>query len=248
MSETYWFSGHTPRPEVEPTIYTRQPLDSTYTYPGVPRFDFYHAPTGYLGHKKILNAIGGAKIERSLIYKCTLEGPIINYNAYTVEKDAHDYYRYVYTGEDGFSDYYYAKSRTAVGMIDGENAWQLMREFARWVAERYLNRWDAPASVVEYLYTGDETLRPAAEAAAWTVLREAEDDHEQCYPAEAAAAAASPNIGTAAGWAADAGRHQDYLDSTGNATWCERQYGQVIPPGDDLYNDEFERRVNALMG
>ena len=56
-----------------------------------------------------------------------------------------------------------ARNREYVAMID---ATDLLRAFARSRASLVLHLWDAPQVVRDYLATGDETLRPAAEAAA----------------------------------------------------------------------------------
>jgi hypothetical protein len=43
----------------------------------------------------------------------------------------------------------------------------VLREFARSCALDVIDQWDAPDVVVQYLETGDETLRDAAQSAAW---------------------------------------------------------------------------------
>ena len=48
---------------------------------------------------------------------------------------------------------------------------ETLREFARWCALQVIDLWDAPDVVYEYLKTGDETLRDAARAAAWGIVR-----------------------------------------------------------------------------
>ena len=60
------------------------------------------------------------------------------------------------------------KRRKIVQRIDAE---PILREFARWCALQVVHLWDAPEVVVQYLKTGDESLRDAARAAARDVAR-----------------------------------------------------------------------------
>ena len=55
--------------------------------------------------------------------------------------------------------------RTILWRVD---ATEILREFARRCALDVIHLWDAPDIVVRYLNTGDESLRDAAPAAAWT--------------------------------------------------------------------------------
>lgn len=54
--------------------------------------------------------------------------------------------------------------RTIIATVD---ATSMLRDFARWCALQVIHLWDAPKVVVDYLKTGDEKLRAAAQAAAW---------------------------------------------------------------------------------
>jgi hypothetical protein len=54
--------------------------------------------------------------------------------------------------------------RTILWTVDGE---ELLHKFARMCALDVIHLWDAPDVVVEYLKTGDESIRGAAGAAAW---------------------------------------------------------------------------------
>ena len=56
-----------------------------------------------------------------------------------------------------------ARSRKIVATI---NAGKMCRAFARRVALDVIDKWDAPKIVLDYLKTGDESLREAARAAA----------------------------------------------------------------------------------
>lgn len=67
-----------------------------------------------------------------------------------------------------------ARERTILWRVDGET---LLRDFARDCALDVLHRWARPDipginTVVEYLLTGDETIRAAARAATWAAARE----------------------------------------------------------------------------
>ena len=48
------------------------------------------------------------------------------------------------------------------------DASETLRGFARWCALSVIDKWDAPQVVRDYLETGDESIRDAARAAAWT--------------------------------------------------------------------------------
>ena len=63
-----------------------------------------------------------------------------------------------------------ARERTILWRVDAED---LLRDFARRCAIDVLPLWDAPEIVVQYLKTGDESLRAAARAAAWGAARDA---------------------------------------------------------------------------
>ena len=52
----------------------------------------------------------------------------------------------------------------------------LLREFARRCALDVVHLWNAPEVVLNYLKTGDESLRAAARAAAWAAARDAARD------------------------------------------------------------------------
>ena len=62
------------------------------------------------------------------------------------------------------------RKRTIVLSIDAE---KLMRDFGRKCALDVIHLWDAPQVVIDYLKTGDESLRDAAGDAAWAAARAA---------------------------------------------------------------------------
>jgi hypothetical protein len=79
----------------------------------------------------------------------------------------------------------------------GFDATEILRDFARRCALDVIDQWAAPVVVVEYLRTGDESWRAAAEAAAWAAARAAEEAATWAA-ARAAAWAATWAAGTAA--------------------------------------------------
>ena len=77
----------------------------------------------------------------------------------------------------------------------GYDAEPVLRKFARLCALDVIHLWDAPAVVVQYLKTGDESLRVAAWDAAWDAARDAAWD-----AAWAAARAAARDAAWDAAW------------------------------------------------
>lgn len=65
-------------------------------------------------------------------------------------------------------DKFVARHREVLWHADAE---AILWEFARLCALDVIHLWDAPDVVVRYLKTGDESLRDAAEAAAWDTAR-----------------------------------------------------------------------------
>ena len=70
-----------------------------------------------------------------------------------------------------------AMRRKIVATID---ATDLLRKFTRTVALKVVHLWEAPQVVLDYLNTGDESLRDAAGDAAWDAAR---DEYEQIFNA-----------------------------------------------------------------
>ena len=61
-----------------------------------------------------------------------------------------------------------SSSRTCIAMTSPEEGERILRNFARWCALDVAHLWDMPEGVRQYLETGDESVRAAAETAAWT--------------------------------------------------------------------------------
>ena len=57
------------------------------------------------------------------------------------------------------------KRRKVIKVIDVDD---ILREFARWCALQVIDLWNAPDVVVQYLKTGDDSIRAAAQSAAWS--------------------------------------------------------------------------------
>jgi hypothetical protein len=123
------------------------------------------------------------------------------------------------------ADKWCGRRRKILATIDSE---ALMREFARWCALQVVHLWKAPDVVVQYLKTGDESIRAAAwaaeraaawvaaedaawaaaRAAAWAAAEDAAEDAAWAAAedaAEAAAWAAAEDAAWAAAWAAAEG-------------------------------------------
>ena len=82
------------------------------------------------------------------------------------------------------------------------NAEKLLRELARWNASQVLHLWpNPPEVVVEFLKTGDEALRGAAESAAWSAARSAARPAAESA-AESAAWSAAESAAESAAWSA----------------------------------------------
>ena len=94
-----------------------------------------------------------------------------------------------------------ARRRTILWRID---ATDVLRSFARRCALDVAHLWDMPPIVRQYMETGDESIRPAARAAAWAAALDA------AWPA---ARAAALDAARAAAWATAA------LDAAWPAAW-----------------------------
>jgi hypothetical protein len=96
------------------------------------------------------------------------------------------------------------------------DAAEMLRYFARMQAMSVVHLWDAPEVVLDYLMTGDESVRAAARAAAWAAARDAAGDAARAA-AWAAAWAAARAAARGAAWAAawDAAR-----DAAWAAAWA----------------------------
>jgi hypothetical protein len=95
-------------------------------------------------------------------------------------------------------DKYVAQGRTVLAMADGTDT---LRSFARWSALQMIHLCNAPQVVIDYLNTGDESIRSAAWDAAWDAARAAARDAAR-DAARAAAGSAARDAARAAAWAA----------------------------------------------
>lgn len=68
------------------------------------------------------------------------------------------------------------RKRTIIATIDAE---KMMQEFGRKCALDVIHLWDAPQVVIDYLKSGDEKLRAAAQAAARDAARDAAGDAQE---------------------------------------------------------------------
>jgi hypothetical protein len=109
----------------------------------------------------------------------------------------------------------------------GVDATPALREFARWCALQVIHLWDAPQVVIDYLTTGDESLRDAARVAAWDESMAAAWDaalDESRNAARDVARAAARNAAWDAAWdaarnaARDAARNES-RDAAWDSAW-----------------------------
>ena len=105
-----------------------------------------------------------------------------------------------------------ATERTVLWMYDSS---PVLRHFARACALDVIHMWDAPEVVIQYLRTGDESLRDAARAAARDAAWDDAWDAARAAARAAASAAASAAAWDAAGDAAWAAA----WDAAGDAAW-----------------------------
>ena len=80
-------------------------------------------------------------------------------------------------GEDAYTeaDKSVSASRACIAMTSPEEGERILRNFARSCALDVAHLWDMPENVLQYLETGDESVRSAAETAAWTASKSAAD-------------------------------------------------------------------------
>ena len=109
----------------------------------------------------------------------------------------------VILGADAYTeaDKSVSTSRTCIAMTTPEVGERILRNFARWCALDVAHLWDMPKDVRQYLETGDESVRAAAETAAWTAAGSAAWA-AAWTAAEAAAWAAAETAAGAAAWSA----------------------------------------------
>jgi hypothetical protein len=136
-----------------------------------------------------------------------------------------------------------ARERRIDWTLDEATMERVLREFARWCALQVLHLWDAPGVVVQYLETGDESLRAAAgdaaEAAAGAAARAA-------WAAGDAAWAAAWATGDAAWATGDAARVATW-DAAGAAAWAagDAAWAAARAAARDAQNTELTRLVMA---
>ena len=107
-----------------------------------------------------------------------------------------------------------SSSRTCIAMTTPEVGERILRNFARWCALDVAHLWDMPKDVRQYLETGDESVRSAAETAAWTAARAA-----AWTAAEAAGEAAADAAAWSAAEAAVRERYSARLEEMIRETW-----------------------------
>ena len=107
-----------------------------------------------------------------------------------------------------------ASERTILWRVDGDS---LLREFARTCAMDAIHLWEAPPIVRQYLETGDTSLRPAAQNAAWAAARAAARD----------AARAAAQAARAAAWDAAQAARAAAWDAARPAAWDAARAAQA---------------------
>ena len=120
----------------------------------------------------------------------------------------------VILGADAYTeaDKSVSSSRTCIAMTTPEVGERILRNFARWCALDVAHLWDMPKDVRQYLETGDESVRSAAETAAWTAARAA-----AVAAAEAAARSAAWTAAEAAARSAGEAAARSAADLTAEA-------------------------------
>jgi len=119
-----------------------------------------------------------------------------------------------------------ASKRTILWRVDGDS---LLREFARTCAMDVIHLWEAPPIVRQYLETGDTSLRPAAQNAAWAAARAAARDAAWAAARAAArdAARAAAQAARAAAWDAAQAARAAAWDAARPAAWDAARAAQA---------------------
>jgi hypothetical protein len=148
-------------------------------------------------------------------------------------------------------DKWVGRERKIVASIDATG---LLWEFARWNAKQVLHLWDAPQVVKDYLDTGDEKLRAAAEDAAQSAARDAARD--AAWDAARSAAwsaaedAAQSAAQSAAGSAAEDAAWSAAEDAAQSAAWSAAEgaaWSAAWDAAEDAARKEFNRRVREAF-
>ena len=124
----------------------------------------------------------------------------------------------VILGADAYTeaDKSVSTSRTCIAMTTPEVGERILRNFARWCALDVAHLWDMPKDVRQYLETGDESVRSAAETAAWTAARAAAEAAAEAA-ARAAAWTAAEAAACSAAWTAARSAAEAAARSAGEA-------------------------------
>ena len=109
-----------------------------------------------------------------------------------------------------------SSSRTCIAMTTPEVGERILRNFARWCALDVAHLWDMPKDVRQYLETGDESVRSAAETAAWTAARAAAEAAAEAA-ARSAAWTAAEAAACSAAWTAARSAAEAAARSAGEA-------------------------------
>ena len=115
--------------------------------------------------------------------------------------------------EERPNDKLVCRRRTVVATIDAE---PFLRLFARRQALSVIDNWDAPSVVRQYLKTGDESLREAAESAAESSARSAAGSTSS-WSAASWSAASWPAARSAASWSAARDMFNTMIDEAFNS-------------------------------
>lgn len=149
---------------------------------------------------------------------------------------------------DRESDKLVCRRRKVLAEID---ATEVLRTFARWCALQVVHLWDAPEVVVEYLRTGDESLRSAARAAAWGAPWRAHLAAHSTVARNAAwDAAGEAALGATITFAREAARNAAWgaasaiaWGAAGNATARNAKWDAARNAAMNAQNEELERMV-----
>jgi len=124
----------------------------------------------------------------------------------------------------------------------GFDATDILRAFSRRCALDVIHIWNAPDIVIEYLKTGDDTLRAAARDPAWDAARDAARD-----PAWAAARTAARDPARDAAWAAArAAARAAAWDAARTAARAAARAAAWDAARDEMLN-KYNRRLTSMI-
>ena len=104
-------------------------------------------------------------------------------------------------------------------MAGGIDCSDALRKFARLCALEVVDKWDAPQVVIDYLKTGDEAIRSAAESAAWSAVRAASRSDAESATESAARSSARFAAWSAAESAAESAARSAACYTARSAAW-----------------------------